>query len=211
MMIDFKYLFEKWNINCTGMLMCGANTAQERFAYDELKIPEVLWIEAIPTVFQEMKNNLAPFKNQIAINACVSDEDGKEVLFNISNNEAQSSSFLELGHHKIIHPNVTYIDQVELVTTRLDTLFNLLQRDISHINFGNFDLQGAELLALKGLGKLIKQFDYFYLEINMKETYLGCALIGEMDEFLSDFKRVETSEIVAGTWGDALYIRKTLL
>lgn len=211
MLIDFKYLFDKWEIDCTGMLMCGGNTAQERFAYDELKIPEVLWIEAIPSVFQQMKQNLATFKNQIAINACLSNVDGEKVQFNISNNEAQSSSFLELAYHEIIHPEVHYIDKIELTTTRLDTLFNFLERDIKHINFGNFDLQGAELLALEGLGSLINQFDYFYLEVNKRETYKGCALVWQLDEFLKDFERVETGEYVGDTWTDALYIRKSLL
>ena len=210
-MIDLKYLFDKYGINCTGILHVGASTGQERDTYAELNIPEVLWIEAIPFVFAELKENLLPYQNQIAIKACISDVDNEEVVFNISNNEAQSSSFLELGTHTEIHPEVHYIEQIKLETIRLDSLFNLLERDIKHINFGNFDLQGCELKALKSLGKIINQFDYFYLEVNQKETYKGCALVWEIDEFLSDFGRVETGEWVGGCWSDALYVRRSLL
>ncbi len=209
-MIDFKYLFEKWGIECSGILHCGSSTAQERFIYAELGIPEVIWIEAIPEVFEVAKENLKPFHNQIAINACLSNVDDEEVIFNISNNESQSSSFLELGHHKIIHPEVHYIDSIVLNTIRLDSLFNLLERDMKHLNFANFDLQGAELLALQGLGKLINQFDYIYLEVNKCEVYKNCATIDQIDDFLSDFERVETGTWVADSWTDSLYIRKSV-
>jgi len=211
MMLDFKQLFERYNVKCTGLLHCGGSFAQERYVYEDLKIPEVLWIEAIPFVFEAMRANLIPFDNQIAIKACLSDVDDEEVTFNISNNEAQSSSFLELAHHIIIHPEVHYIDQIKLNTIRLDTLLNLLERDNKHINFLNGDLQGAELKMLQGLGNLINQFDYIYLEINKRETYKDCALVWDLQEFLSDFTLVEVGEWVSDTWTDGFWIRKTLL
>lgn len=209
MLIPFDYLFEKYNISCTGLLHCGASYCQERDMYERLNIPEVFWVEAIPEVYEQGLINLRNYKKQFILNACVSDEDGKDVVFNISNNESQSSSFLELEHHLKIHPEVRYVDSIKLRTVRLDTL--LTGFELSRINFGNFDLQGSELLALKGLGELIKYFDYFYIEVNKKETYKGCALVEDIDNFLSDFERVETGEWVADTWTDALYIRKTLL
>ena len=81
----------------------------------------------------------------------------------------------------------------------------------SGINFLNADVQGAELKVLKGLGKYLNQIDYLILEVNAKETYIGCSLIGELDDFLSDYKRVETGQLVGGCWSDALYIKKSLL
>lgn len=206
MLIPFDQLFKKYKIKCNGLLHCGASFCQEREMYNDLKIPDVIWVEAIPEIYEQGVINLSPYSDQIILNACVSDVDDKEVVFNISNNESQSSSFLELAHHKVIHPEVYYTEQIKLKTTRLDTLLSTW--DVSNINFGNFDLQGAELLALKGLGELIHQFDYFYLEVNMKETYLGCALVNEIDEFLKDFKRVETGVWIGETWTDALYIRQ---
>ena len=40
-MIDLKYLFDKYGINCTGILHVGASTGQERDTYAELKMPSV--------------------------------------------------------------------------------------------------------------------------------------------------------------------------
>lgn len=211
MMIDFEYLFNKYNIKATGVLHCGASTCQERDVYEKLGVGEVIWVEAIPDVYEQAQLNLRGYENQIVLNACLADESDKIVKFNVSNNEAQSSSFLELGVHKTIHPEVHYTQQLEMVTIRLDDL--LEDYDTGELNFGNFDLQGAELLAIQGMGDLIHQFDYMYLEINKKETYINCALVEDVDLYLSDFgfERVETGQWVADTWTDALYIRKHLL
>lgn len=209
MMIDFKYLFVKYKIKCTGILHVGSSTAQEAETYHELGVPEVIWIEAIPSVFEQAKLNVAKYKNNFAINACISDTDGVNVIFNISNNESQSSSYLQFGEHLIIHPSVRYVSTIDCVTIRLDTL--LKHYDITGINFLNFDIQGAELDALKGMGDLLEQIDYCYLEINKKATYIGCPLVGEIDEFLKDFTRVETGQWVGDSWTDGFYVRKSLL
>lgn len=211
MLISFLELFPKYNIKCTGLLHCGANTCQEAEMYNMLNIPEVLWIEALDKQFRIGKEYISKYANQTIIRACLSDVDVEIVTFHVSNNEAQSSSYLELGEHKILHPTVHYVEDIEMTTITVDSLFRLLERDIKHINFLNLDLQGAELKCLKGATKLLKQIDYIYTEVNSRETYIGCPVIEDLDNFLSDFKRVETSELVGGLWGDALYIRKTLL
>lgn len=211
MLIPFTELFPKYNIKCTGILQCGANTCQEAEMYNQLQIPEVLWVEAIDSVFRKGKEHIAKYPNQTIIRACLSDKSGEIVTFHVSNNEAQSSSFLELGEHLRLHPEVHYVEDIEMETITVDALFNLLERNIKHINFLNLDLQGSELLCLKGATKLLKQIDYIYTEVNKIEVYKNCALVTELDEFLSDFTRVETGTWVGEGWTDALYIRKTLL
>ena len=76
-------------------------------------------------------------------------------------------------------------------------------------NFLNIDIQGAELLALKGMGELINYFDYLYLEVNRDYVYKNCALVDEIDEYLLKYNyvRVETSWTNA-QWGDALYMKR---
>lgn len=208
MMISFDYLVNKYNLDIKGVLHLGASTGQERKEYDNYCKGEVIWVEAIPEVYHELLNNIAPYEKQIAFNACLSNVNDQEVVFNISNNESQSSSMLELGVHAVIHPEVHYVNQIKTTTIRVD---NLLQGyDFSNINFLNVDLQGAEHLAIEGMGDLIKNIDYALLEINMKETYKGCMLIDDLDYFMMQrgFERVETGNWVADTWTDALYIRK---
>ena len=75
----------------------------------------------------------------------------------------------------------------------------------------NMDIQGAELLALKGAKNCLKYFDVIYTEINIKEMYQGCALVGEINKFLEEygFVRDMEDEITDNVgWCDAMYFRK---
>lgn len=208
MMINFDYLFPKYGIKPDGVIHLGANTGQEAETYKKHDIDNVIWVEAIPSVYEELLAHLKAVgcEHHKCINACVGDEDGKIVEFKISNNEAQSSSYLDLGHHKIIHPTVKYVSTLEMQMQRGDTIFKDV--DFSGKWFLNADLQGSELQAFKGMGNLMSKFDWVYSEVNFKECYIGGALVGELDDYLSTFgfKRVETGTIVGETWTDALYI-----
>ncbi len=208
MMISFDYLVSKHKLDIKGVLHLGASTGQERKEYDNYCKGDVLWVEAIPSVYLELVKNIELYEKQRAFNACLSNVDNEEVVFNVSNNESQSSSMFELGTHLLIHPEVHYIEQITMKTKRVDTLFK--GYSFKNINFLNVDLQGAEHLAIEGMGDLIKNIDYALLEVNMKETYKGCMLIPDLDYFMMQrgFERVETGDWVAETWTDALYVRK---
>ena len=230
MMISLDMLVEKYSIKTKGVLHCGASTGQEYEAYKRNGFKNIVWVEAIPSVYEQLAAAITErYKSsesfpldyvcELPINACVSDVDGQEVDFHISNNEGQSSSFLPLGVHKEIHPQVDYVSSIKLKTTRLDTLFNIYypyhhpDMDILGllgVDFINFDLQGAELLALKGMGKYLENIKYAYLEVNKRETYVGCALVEEVDEYLKQYNlhRVETHTWVDDTWTDAFYVKK---
>jgi FkbM family methyltransferase len=209
MMMDLPEMIRKHNMNITGILHCGANEGQEAALYHSVCDGNVFWIEAIPDVYEALVENLKPYPNQHAMRACIGNKDGEIVKFNISNNESQSSSYLELGHHSIIHPTVVYEKSIALSTTRLDTLFWGVEGK-SLLNFGNFDLQGVEKVAIESMGGFLDQFEYLWVEVNKKETYVGCMLVDDLDYFLlqKGFERVETGVWVADTWTDALYIRK---
>jgi FkbM family methyltransferase len=209
MMIDFDYLFQAHNVKATGVLHLGASEGQEMSTYRRLGMKPVVFVEAIQSVYVKLLQHLLTYPEATAINECVSDVDGQEVIFNVSNNDAQSSSFLELGHHKVIHPSVHYIEQIKMTTKTVVTIVREYGIDLSEINFLNADLQGVELLALKGMGALILNFKYLYLEVNKKPTYIGCAHVDEIDLYVADygFRRVETGTWVADTWTDALYER----
>jgi hypothetical protein len=135
-------------------------------------------------------------------------DENKEAVLHESNNGSQSSSILELGTHKVAHPEVHYVADIPCKMHRMDDLF----RDFEAINdcdFLNMDIQGAELKALRGMGELLHQFKWAYLEVNQAELYKGCALVDEIDTYLLGFgfKRVETKWCGNTGWGDALYIK----
>lgn len=211
-MIHFDELFPRWNIHPTGVLHLGSNRCQEAEVYKAHEVKEVIWIDAIPSLIPDMEQHLkltGCYDEATLICACVGDEEGKEVEFNISNNESQSSSYLELGHHKIIHPSVEYVDKFKTTIQRVDNIFPA-DRFKEGKWLLNADLQGSELQAFKGMGELIKDFEWIYSEVNFKECYLGGALVWEVDSYLQTFGfyRTETGVIVGETWTDALYIKK---
>jgi FkbM family methyltransferase len=210
MLIPLGKILTKYNLKPKGILHIGASTGQEAQEYKRCGITDVVFVEAIPFVFEELKRNLQPYSRMIAINACVTDEDWKIVTFNISNNEAQSSSILQLGTHKTAHPEVKYISSINLITKRIDTLMRENELNIDNFDFLNIDLQGAELMALKGIGEDLNKVKAIYIEVNKEPLYVGCPLINEIDDFLwlFGFERVETEWCGNFGWGDALYIKK---
>lgn len=214
-MIPFDHLVHKFNIKATGVLHIGANRGQEALDYKKHGIKKVIWIEAIPDVFAGLCTYLKSVdcldENVTCINACIGDKDGMEVDFHISNNEAQSSSYLELGFHKEIHPTVEYIGSLPMKTARIDTV--LSGCDMNDYDLLNIDIQGAELQALKGMGFMLHKFKWAIIEVNKKETYKKGALVGEIDEYMDlfNFVRAETGDWVGDTWTDGFYIKRYLL
>jgi FkbM family methyltransferase len=135
------------------ILHVGANRGQELQLYQDQSI-EGYHIEAIPAVFDLLNRRCTKFSNQHAINACLSDVVGEEIEFNVSSNGGLSSSILPLGRHGTAHPNVAYTSTVRLHSKTIDSLVTegLIPKDI---DFLALDVQGAEMLVLKGGGDLL--------------------------------------------------------
>lgn len=208
-MIPLKDIIDKYGIIINGICHCGANEGQEAEEYNKWGVENVIWVEAIPSVFDKLKQHISKYPKQVAIEACLSNIDGEKVEFNISNNQSQSSSLLGLGKHLTIHPEVHYVDKIKCITTTLDSLLKKSNVDYSMIDFLNLDLQGAELMALQGATNFLKQIKAINTEVNKQSTYIDCALIEDLDYFLlqNDFERVETGEWVGDCWTDAFYKR----
>ena len=208
MLISFEEIdaeLSKRNIKLTGALHIGAHDCEEIVVYDKMKIApqNIVWIDAFMPKVQEAKNRGIPN----VYHAVITDKDDSEVIFNVSNN-IQSSSVLEFETHAIEHPYVHYVNKIKQNTITIDTFFERNNIDGSKYNFWNFDIQGAELMALKGSVKHIQYPSAIYLEVNEKELYKNCGMIQEIDEFLQEYKfaRVLTSMTRHG-WGDALYVK----
>jgi FkbM family methyltransferase len=208
MLIPFDQLFRRHGVKPDGILHLGANEGQEAAMYHKLGVRNVIWVECIPEVYKKLVAHLVWFPGQRARLACVSDTDGQSVKFNVANNGGQSSSLLEFGTHTKEHPTVKFTETLQVTTSRVDTLLK------SELMIGrwmlNADLQGAELLAMKGMGKLlVDRFDWAYLEVNERPLYQGCPLLPEVDAWMKDrgFDRREMQMTNFG-WGDALFVRR---
>lgn len=210
MLIPLQSLLKKYNLKPRGVLHVGASEGQEAEVYRQAGIGKAIFIEAIPAVYRKLYARLLKHPRYAAYNLCITDKDGDVVKFNISNNGGQSSSIYEFGTHTAIHPGIDFIDRAEFPTTRLDTLFATHDLSYDYLEFINFDLQGCELLALKGMGDLIDRVQCAYLEVNKRETYKGCALLPEVTNYMNNngLYMVEQSAWVGDSWADSFWVRR---
>ena len=203
---DIFDIFKKNNIKITGAFHVGAHECEELDYYKQLGLEskDVVWIDAINEKVVEATNRGIPN----VYNAIVSDKDDEDVVFNVANN-FQSSSLLEFKTHLVEHPGVEFVRKIMGKSITINSFFERNNiKNVEKYNYWNFDIQVAELMALKGATKYINNVKLIQIEVNTKELYKDCALIGEIDNFLSKyyFKRVIT-DIGRNGWGDAVYIK----
>lgn len=179
------------NLGLRNIIHVGAHELEEKDLYERLGLNPVIWFEANPKLAARYPG---------VICAALSDKE-EEVDFNIADN-GQSSSLLKMKEHKIHHPDVHEVEVIRVKTKLLDS-FGYFGFDAI-----NLDIQGAELMALRGGVETLRGMKAVYTEVNEKEVYEGCAQLSEMDEFLSSlgFTRHQTAWWGDAGWGDALYL-----
>jgi len=206
MLITFNEIVNKYGLP-KGIIHIGAHLMEERNDYISKGLYNTIWVEANPKVYSNIEFINNESSNERVFNFAISDEDNKLYEFNITNN-GQSSSILKLDKHKIHHPQIHVSEVINVNSKRMNTLLSENNINVNDYDFLNIDIQGAELLALKGFGDLLNNIKYIYTEINTNTLYKDCALVSEIDEYLFKygFKRVETL-MTEFEWGDALYIK----
>ena len=140
-----------WKVSPTNVLHVGAHIGEEKELYEEAGWGSVIWVEAQPELAKNLEQRLSGSNDRV-ICATVWDEDGIPLKLKISSNSG-SSSLLDFGTHKDSYPHITFADEIDVTTTRLDSI--LEARELP--SFLNLDIQGVELQALRGLGNLIDQ------------------------------------------------------
>lgn len=208
MLIDLAPLVDEYQMDILGVLHIGAHEAEEYNLYQELGVPRTVWVEANPTLAKKLRDRFENDPTNTVIPKAVAGE-LRYVDLNIANN-GQSSSLLPLGTHTRHHPEVEYVESRQMRAVPIDSLVK--DYGVSGLNFWNLDIQGMEFDALRGAHLAINMADFIYTEVNREELYEGCGLIDDIDELLADkgFWRVETAW-TPHEWGDALYIRETVL
>ena len=176
----------------SGVIHVGANSGQERDTYKEHGLP-VIWVEAFAEVFEKLLQNIDGYPSQRAILALMTDADGAEYEFNVANNSGASSSIYQFGQHKDIWPQVEYVSKRTLRGSRLDTLLHQEGISVEDYSALVLDVQGAELLVLKGAGKSLEKFRFVKAEAADFESYVGGCTVDGLNAYLSDFDFQEIS------------------
>jgi FkbM family methyltransferase len=204
MFFKMKEIARIWNFSPTEILHIGAHNAEELYDYMKCNPSRVVWVEAQESKYLDLKERFKFDEVNYAVQAAVWSQSGQNLELIISNN-SESSSMLEFAEHKKVYPNIFEVARVVVKTVTIDDLFqNSFEPD-----FVNIDIQGAEMHALKGGTKLLKNCKMIYLEVNSVENYSGCALVGDVDLFLDEigFQRVATRWWQKDGWGDAIYLK----
>lgn len=206
MLIPIETLAKNWKIEPNGVIHVGAHEAEELEQYKAFKWGKVIWVEAQPSLAENLRKTL-DLRENIVIEAAVWNKTGERVSLNIASN-GQSTSILEFGTHQTNYPEIKYVEKIDVITSRLDEIIGINE----NFNFANFDIQGAEFQAIEGMGDLIKKLDWIYTEVNRKDVYLNCTRINELDSLLSKlgFVRINTRWVLGKGWGDALYSRREI-
>ena len=165
-----------------GVLHIGAHKGQEANFYDRHSA-SVLWVEAIPEVYEILNKHIASFSNQRAILALLGDKNQDSVPFYVSSNDSVSSSIYEFGS-ELGFENLSMTKTLYLPMVRLDSILS----DAESANFPHWvlDVQGNELDVLKGSGSLLDQCHSIYTEVSTREVYKGGVLFQELKKFLTD-------------------------
>jgi hypothetical protein len=77
-----------------GIIHIGGHAGQEASFYSSIE-KNVIWVEAVPAYFQELKVNISNYPNQRAINCLLGNKNTDGVLFNIASNNGGSSSIYD--------------------------------------------------------------------------------------------------------------------
>jgi FkbM family methyltransferase len=216
MLINIINVLSRLNINPRGAIHIGAHKGEELNLYRKLKIKNVLLYEANKRLINYLKIKSLFFNFLFKMNIKVINKiiynKNLPCRLNITSN-TQSSSILSLGLHKKLYPNIIKKDENLVDGSTLNSEFKNFY-NINDYNILNMDIQGSELLALLGANDIISNLDVIYTEINYDYIYENCALINEIDDYLTkhDFTRFKTKNIKDNDgrpmWGDALYVKK---
>jgi len=209
MLLNFSQLYQKYNMNITGVIHIGAHYGEEIMEYLNNGIHNIVLFEPIVENYNnllEKTNNLNDKKYNIKTHKLALGNDNAIVTMNLSSNNKQSSSILKPKEHLNNHPDVDFYGIEEVKMVKLDSF------RYKKYNFINIDVQGYELEVFRGGKNTLKNVDYVYCEVNRDEVYENNAYVEQIDEFLSNYnmERVETNW-AGNIWGDALYIRKELI
>jgi len=168
----------------SGVIHIGAHRGQEAARYYS-QGHDVLWIEAHTDVFPDLQQRIKEFVGQKAIQALVVDRDGVECRFHCCQNAGQSSSIFDFNLHKKKFPKVKMIKTIIIKGESLPTILAKNKVDIKKYETLVMDVEGAELLVLKGAVTILSNFKTIILEACDFESRYGQPLLSEIDDFMS--------------------------
>ncbi len=116
----------------------------------------------------------------------------------------KSSSLLPPDRMEEAYAWLKFEKEIVVETTTLAEVMR--ERDIVTIDVAHMDIQGAELMALRGAGRRIADVKTIWLEVETITLYKGQALKPEIEQFMDDHGFTKLMDTVGEFDGDQLYV-----
>jgi FkbM family methyltransferase len=195
----------------------GAAQSEDTIKYAQ-KFPKasIYAFEPLPVNYEKGKVNIQKhaIKNVNLYNIGMSDKEGKSQFFVSSLNSnpspnsiadgLRSSSLFSPGKHLAIYTNVLFDNSTYINCITLDIFCK--QHEINHIDFIQMDVQGAELLVLRGGMNALKKTDVIWLEVSNIDLYSNQPKANDIHNFMKSNGFKLLIDALGEVYGDRLYV-----
>ena len=184
--------------------------------YNTFPNSKIYAFECNPNTLSICKQNIQKYFDRITlIEGAVCDYNGEITFYPINQkqttttwmdgNPGASSIFKSNGTYNVEH----YVqDEIKTNCHRLDTIIET--HSIKGPDIIWMDLQGAELLALQGLGAYMNRVSYIHTEVSYKEMYTGQVMFNELNTFiLNSGFTLKNNLSLKGWQEDVIYEKKS--
>ena len=187
----------------------GANTGQEFDAYRRFGFEQVTYVEPLPSAFQELERRIEGHAGHRAVQALCTASSGESVTLHVSNQQGLSSSVLELGNMTTLHPEIEYVEHLDLISTTVDAVVTT-QLDGVGPELLILDTQGTEAEVLCGARKTLSGPTRFvFCEVSHQPLYENGCEEAEVTAFLKELGFAMMFKLLNQKgWGDAFYVRE---
>lgn len=182
----------------------------------------IFTFEPLPANFELVQKNITEYKANsiLPFQLCLSDSIG-ETTFHVSSGNPEntntedwnygnkSSSLLAPAKTKEVHSWLKFEDAITVQTSTLIQFCK--EHNISNIDFIHMDVQGAELMVLKGAQDFIQHINMIWLEVEAVELYEGQPLKNDVENFMQSNGFIKLEDTVYTTAGDQFWARKTYI
>ena len=190
---------------CKGIIYMGAHRGTEAAVYDWFHKP-VVWFEANPYIIQELSDHIRQYPNQKVIHSLIGSTDDVVTNFNISNNDAASSSVFQFGKDSKSE-NLKMVSNIKLKSKKFDSLIKEYSINISNFDFWILDLQGSELMALGGAQESLETCNSLLVEVSKDDQYSNAPRWEDIKKFLYQFNFYPNEE-PEDAHSDILFVKR---
>lgn len=176
-------LFNQYDINL--IFDIGANTGQFAKRIREQGYQgKIVSFEPLPNAFEILQKSASQDKNWEVFNCAIGNYDGKTTI-NVSQNSYSSSILPILPNHIESAPESVYIDAIEVVIKKIDSLIDQFYATDSRL-FLKIDTQGFEKQVFEGCLNSLEKIQGSQMELSLVPLYEGETLMQEMITYLKN-------------------------